>query len=152
MNKISFEFVEQRAKSDCVISSIAMFTGRSYEEVLEAAGDKYVPNEGTRDPAGVLVNLGYQDSAPWRSRENGTGRQFKTHYLVDAINPKWFCKLMWGRECMFSVPSLNIEGGWHMVYYDGHDVWDPNPTTKKRYEKLEDLEPREVYMWQVEKK
>lgn len=144
-----YNFIEQRTTSDCAIAAIAMFAGYPYEDVLEAAGDLYT-EDGTKNIAKVLINLGFKDANPWRNQENGNGREFKTIWMNDAINPKFVMNLMWGREVMLSVPSLNVEDGWHMIYYDGHEVLDPNPQSRKRYQPddLLKLEPREIYVWQ----
>jgi hypothetical protein len=142
-----FEFIEQKAKSDCVIAATAMFTGLSYDKIMETAAELYVPDHGTSDVSRILRDLGFRQEN-YHGKHNGDGRAFKTIYLPWELQPKLLKEWMWGREAMFSVPSLNIEGGWHMIYYDGLNVYDPNPTTKKRYTNFDDVDPRDAYIWE----
>jgi len=45
--------------------------------------------------------------------------------------------LLWGRRAIIQVPSLNLEGEMHVVYWDGSALFDPS--TKLRYERWEDV-------------
>lgn len=126
--------VQQRSATDCVICCLAMLTGLSWDDVMAAVCDLYRPDEGIRNEHEALKRLGY-DSA----YENG-------HPVGDFVvrnrgifAPEAFRNFAWGRRALLSVPSLNIAGGLHMVYYDGATVFDPSPL--KSYNRFEDLNP-----------
>ena len=53
--------------------------------------------------------------------------------------------MLWGRRALVTVPSLNIPKGWHMVYFDGLNVFDPS--LAKTYEHVTQLEPNELVLF-----
>lgn len=130
------ELVRQREKSDCVIACLAMLTSRDYDDVKSAVGDLYTPDVGVRPEYEALKRLGFVEEMDLPKIEG----DFKCYHCPYPISAIFFRQLLWGRKCLLSVPSLNIEGQWHMVYYDGRTVFDPSP--KKTYEKFEELKPR----------
>src|SRR5262249_28678854 len=62
-----------------------------------------------------------------------------------SIAPAYFLKFTWGRRALVTVPSLNNEGGHHMVLWSGREVFDPS--TRKRYERWQDLRPSEIVLF-----
>lgn len=133
--------VVQRVGSDCSICAIAMLSGRAYEEIVELAGKDYDPNKGMWSVQGTLERLGLS-----HAYENGQpiGDFVQLHKGFE-ISAEFFRSLAWGRRALISVPSLNIPGGFHMVYCDGRTVFDPSP--KQRYERFDQLLPVELVLF-----
>lgn len=44
-----------------------------------------------------------------------------------------------------TVPSLNNEGCWHFVFYDGRAVFDPS--NKKTYRSFDELRPEDIVIF-----
>jgi hypothetical protein len=134
--------VQQRVKSDCGVAAIAMFTGRSYEEVYAAARktgkDNFDPKSGMSSVERVLEELGYHWENLGRHKDhpapNPDGPQFRSLGLSIAswyIQPKFFAKFFWGRRALLSIHSLNnLPDGRHLVYFDGTRIWDPQEGRK----------------------
>lgn len=137
--------VTQRTPNDCVIATIAMATGRPYDEVLRVGIEcgAYVEGKGTRGDSKILEALGL-------SHEFENGRpvgDIVCKHRPHCLSAEFFRDLAWGRRAIFTVPSLNIEDGHHSVYWDGREVFDPNPPGKKRYVAFDDLLPSEVILF-----
>lgn len=132
--------VKQRADDDCAVCSIAMATGLPYEEVLEKIGDAYKPGEGMYHPSIALERLGFKYTF-----ENGipVGDIVCKHRGI--LSPDFFRSFAWGRRALLSVPSLNIPGGMHMVYWDGAQVFDPS--NKKIYTEWKQLLPTHIVLF-----
>lgn len=135
--------VEQRGPSDCVIAAIAMAVGRTYEDVLQAAGDEFDPERGCRNDQAVLARLGLRYTFKNGEPDGDIVCRRKEY----CISPDFYRGMIWGRRALVTVPSLNIAGGHHMVFYDGHQVFDPNPPTKKRYTDFAQLQPTDVVLF-----
>lgn len=130
------DLIAQRTDSDCGICSIAMATGRTYEEVMQAAGAEFDPEKGLRNEQAVLKALGLSSSA------NG---DFICLYS-GILTGSFFRNLAWGRRALVSAPSLNIPGGSHMLYVDAAGtVFDP--CLRQRYEHFHQLEPTELTLF-----
>jgi hypothetical protein len=133
--------IEQRLATDCMIACIAMALTLPYEEVYEAAikSEAYDPDsgEGIRSEDKILTELGLFKSPNYKEDAS----DFREQHKDWAIAPEFFRHKFWGRPAIFSVPSLNKVGGSHAVYYDGYKLYDPNPPTRNRYEKYDDLLP-----------
>src|SRR4029077_15672150 len=115
------ELIPQRTAYDCGICTIAMATGRSYEEVMAAAlAAKAFDEIGLRSEQWVLERLGLDYSF-----ENGepVGDFVCRHRGVLA--PEFFRSFAGRRRAIMAVPSLNIEKGFHSVFWDGRRLFDP---------------------------
>lgn len=134
------ELVVQRTAYDCGICSIAMALGRSYEEVVAAAGDDF-SEKGLRSEVQALKGLGLNYN--WRNGE--PDGDFVSLHRGWAISPEFFRSLAWGRRALMSVPSLNKEGSWHMIYWTGDHVLDPSPN--KTYAEWGQLLPNEMTLF-----
>jgi hypothetical protein len=152
--------IEQRLSTDCMIACIAMALELPYEDAL-AAGIKtkaYDPEngEGTRDAEKILIELGLHDEWHWslkkligHDRLSVSIGDFTSRRREWGEAPYHFVKEAWGRPAILSVPSLNKESGSHAVYYDGFNIYDPNPTSRKRYdsEALEEMEANTMLLF-----
>lgn len=134
------ELIKQRTTSDCAICCLAMLTGLCYEAVIEAVGDSFDPEKGMRRDYVALNRLGFQMS----NKMDGTGDFIRLHHSI--LTPSYFRIFAFGRRALLSVPSLNIEDGLHMVYWDGYEVFDP--ANGKTYSRFEDLLPEEMILFQ----
>lgn len=123
--------VQQRGDYDCVLACLAMAVGRPYEELWsQTMCDAVEKAHGTQsedlhDRAFVLAGL-KQD----------------TDYIVvfcSAERPSVVRRLLWGRRALLQVPSLNVRGGNHYVYWDGNALHDPS--LKQRYLWLDACSP-----------
>ena len=111
-------YVPQRAARDCVICTLAMATGRSYDSVMAAAllRRAYEPDVGVRNEQSILAQLGLA----WRG-------DF-VEYDRGILDAEYFKNVAWGRRAVMSVPSLNdsdpkLE---HSVYWSGNRLYDPS--------------------------
>lgn len=131
-------YVPQRLTSDCSICCIAMVSGKTYEEVIEAAGDDFVPagpQSGMWSVQKTLTNLGF-------NRDD-----FQELHRGYEISPEYFLGIAWGRRALISVPSLNKKGGWHHVYCDGTGETLFDPSTRKKYTHWDQLKPDELIIF-----
>jgi hypothetical protein len=137
--------IYQRTPHQCAIATITMATGREYDEVLEAAlaSGTYEEGQGCRSYATVLKALGYSDKF-----ENGEPvGDFASRHRGFEISPEFYRSMAWGRRAIMSVPSLNIPNDSHSVYWDGREVFDPNPPEKKRYTGFAELLPTNMVLF-----
>jgi hypothetical protein len=133
--------IPQRTHHDCAICCMAMVTGRSYEDVLATVGDTFDPERGMRRDQEAMKRLGFSYTFD-NGEPVGDITFFRRGY---EISPEYFLRHAWGRRALLTVPSLNKEGGWHMVYWDGLTLFDPSSRT--RYERFVDLKPTEMILF-----
>ncbi len=133
--------VKQRTPHDCAVACMAMLTGRTYDSVMAAIGDAFDPEKGMAREETALKRLGFDNS--YASGE--PAGNFVCLRRDWCISTKFFRRLAWARRALMSVPSLNFEGGWHMVYFDGREVYDPS--NMKTYSRFEQLEPDEMVLF-----
>jgi hypothetical protein len=125
--------IVQRTAFDCGICCLAMLFGVTYEAALHAAGDSFVDGKGLYSERDALKQLGYAENDFIITRRDW------------CIAPEAYRRLSWRRRALITVPSLNREGVWHMVYYDGNRLFDPH--REKRYESWEQLMPEEITLF-----
>ena len=133
--------IKQRTPHDCVICSLAMLTGRSYEDVVAAIGDVFDPERGVRYEQKALERLGFS----CRFENGEPAGDFVSLHRAYAFSPQFFRSLAWGRRALVSVPSLNYPDGSHMIYWDGIAVLDPSD--KKTYQRFDELLPEELVLF-----
>lgn len=105
----------------CAIAALAMATGMTYQEMrLEvqkywSAFKQFRKYEGLdeHDEAIILFRLGF--------RALGL-RPIKNHCMREYMGKT---------PCLMTVPSINVEGKFHALFWDGKKVHDPSPL--KRY-------------------
>lgn len=119
--------VKQKNSSDCVICCMAMLSGRTYEEILNLAVDYKIRLEQgcikgvySKEENEVLAVFG------WRC--GSMRRKWKVE--KDGQN---FLETIKGIRAILTVPSLNIEGAYHAIYWDGAEIHDPH--NEKTYSK-----------------
>lgn len=127
--------IRQREKSDCAICTIAMALSRTYDEVLEAAlaVKAYESGVGMRAEYAVIERLGLKQMIDFRVHHRG------------VLAPEFFRHLSWGRRAILAVPSLNIEGSFHSVFWTGSEMRDP--CALKTYARWDELRPDEVIVF-----
>ena len=98
------KFIQQRMPADCIVATLAMFLGRSYEDIARHCS------------GAELIQYGISFH-----REEHICGLFKIN--IEAIDVSL---LDWKRAAILTVPSLNDgRGQTHSVYWDGKRVWDP---------------------------
>ncbi len=139
--------IHQHFPTDCMIASIAMALDLPWQEVYEAAIEcgvyKADHSTGIRDEDTLLEHLGLVREASYK----GVVGDFTQWHCEWNITPKFYISKLWGRPAILSVPSLNNPGGWHAVYYDGYELFDPNPPSRNRYDTVTDLQVKDVVVF-----
>jgi hypothetical protein len=108
--------IQQRSPSDCVLAAMAMALGFTAWEHAWTEEDLQK----------VVESKGISDFDPWLSRHGLKAREdyFEFHVWDQAVR-QVRC-MLWRRRALLSVDSLNLDGGSHMIYWDGTRIWDPN--------------------------
>jgi hypothetical protein len=119
--QIEYALVQQREEWDCVIAGIATWTGRSYEEVLEAH---------------KLLNAKVKHHAYGLSDFDSDRILF--HF---GMHPFTIDQAYGAVPGLLDFPSVNFPGRAHCVFYTGYDILDPNTGRdgKVSYAKRSDL-------------
>lgn len=131
--------VKQRLPHDCSICTIAMALDRPYDEVMQTAlkTESFDPVEGCRSEYAIIESFGLEQMVDFRVLHQGGD--------AGILNPEFFRHFSWGRRAILAVPSLNIEGGAHSVYYDGQKLFDP--CALKTYTEWKQLRPSEIILF-----
>jgi hypothetical protein len=104
--------IKQKSNWDCVIASVAMMTGKSYEEVLKRY-EKLYPKHN---------KCGLNDEEIL-----GLLKSFKQ-------NPRVINAVIKNVSGILYLPSKNDSVGDHAVFFDGECIYDPNFKIKgKKY-------------------
>lgn len=138
------ELIKQRTPHDCAVACMAMLQGWTWECTNEVVGHlvEYEKHpRGMRHEQEAIRLLGYESKY-----DNGhaVGDVIFTHRPY-GIAPEYYRDMAWGRRALLTVPSLNIPNGHHMVYYDGHQLYDPS--TKLTYSSFTQLMPSEIIVF-----
>jgi hypothetical protein len=150
--------IYQRTTHDCGVAAIAMFCDMTYDEALELCLRPDSDNEDAqpiyREGWGMnreCIAFRYLGLWDYGNQHNNKIRSFNKPPAIDAT---YFRNIAWGRRALIMVPSLNIEGGFHFICYDGEKVLDPNDPAsgKKIYTKFEELAPVEIWVWNETRK
>lgn len=114
------KIVKQRTDCDCMVASMAMLLGWTYEQMAE-----YFPPKAVKE-------TGYT----WQPLIDYLRRAARV-YLV-WFPPEMISHVDWSKPAVVDVPSLNSpERGDHIIYWDGEKVIDPG-TKEKVYTSLPD--------------
>jgi hypothetical protein len=128
------ELIKQRLRTDCAICTIAMALGKPYDEVMSVAiaAEAFKAEEGTRSEYAIIEKFGLRQMVDFRVLHRG------------QLAPEYFLHFSWGRRAILAVPSLNIEGGFHSVFWSGTELLDP--CTARTYGKWDELRPDEIIL------
>lgn len=128
------KIIYQRTSTDCAICTIAMALGRTYDEVMAKAliAEAYDLQKGCRAEYSIFEAFGLVQMQDFRVLHRS------------IISPEFFLHFSWGRRAILAVPSLNLEGGFHSVYWNGTELLDPS--TKCVYQRWSELRPDEIIL------
>jgi hypothetical protein len=135
-------WIVQRTDHDCAICTIAMALGKSYDEVMTAGIETkgFDPERGCFAEYKIIEAFGLKQMKDFRCLHRG-GK-------FGILSAEFFRGIAWGRRAIMAVPSLNIEGGFHSVYWNGVELLDPaDPFRKKIYTRWDELLPEEVILF-----
>ena len=125
--------IKQRNSADCGICCTAMMLNMSYAATVRAFGHNGIRNKkprGTLDAEIVAIIIKYSDHLPClisSLESHGNPSWIKRHYEVLNIHTSRQIKnLARHYHAILSVPSLNIKGAKHYVYWDTHRIYDPS--------------------------
>lgn len=127
--------ISQRSPSDCAFCCVAMALGISYEALEAKAGAAFMHlmNNGAGCDAAMeralFSAIGLVRDADFTER----------HFGLSWCNYAHARGILWGRRAIITVRSLNIEDGFHAVFWNGAELFDPSP--KKRYAQLTEFDP-----------
>jgi hypothetical protein len=126
--------IRQRTRHDCAICTIAMALNKPYDDVMAAALEAraFKPDEGTRAEYRIIEQFGLKQLIDFRTLHRG------------PLAPEYFLHFSWGRRAIMAVPSLNTEGSFHSVYWNGAELFDP--CTLKTYSEWKQLRPDEIIL------
>lgn len=112
--------IEQADAMGCAIATLAMATGVSYDRMRVIVGEYW-------DNFKLLHNFTGLDMDDERII------LFRMGYSMLFLRPLKHTTLrtMYSGPCIMIVPSLNLERGYHSIYWDGKKLHDPSPL--KRY-------------------
>lgn len=100
------KLVQQRDRGDCGVAALAMMTGESYEVILKSFFNSEIPY-------GVDLN-----------------KMLEVLHIL-GFKPAFVLSYNKGIPGILSVPSLNTQGVYHWVYYDGEKILDPQTGREK---------------------
>lgn len=136
----STQMIKQQAPRDCYVCSLAMALGLTYEAITQRLGAEFVSRVGQQGCYGDEVDemfkmLGLQ-----------SGLDFQRVYRHDAkrlpeygASAEFARTILWGRRALIQVKSLNEEGKFHIVYWDGFELFDPSNNQTHRWDTLAPL-------------
>ena len=128
-----------------------MATGIPYEKALKlvTGTHTYAHDKGMYDTERCLELVGLiRKRVPVKAVKGAyklVDVDFKSYRKPREISEEYFRDMLWGRRALLSVPSLNYEGGFHMIYWHYDKVYDPS--TKKVYTSFDQLRPREIIVF-----
>lgn len=115
--------IPQRTTTDCAICCLAMAFEVSYEDILERA-----PGFGDREARGDNPGLHTAEELAVIHSFGWGARTFYKWWFEKNGGKFW--KELKRRRAILTLPSLNIEGGYHSVFWDGARLLDPSPAKK----------------------
>jgi hypothetical protein len=117
-NPSPYTHVLQKGNWDCVLAAAAIWTKKTYEEVME-----------------VYNKLGYD----YKHLDSQKGCSSVEKYMLLkklGVEPFTIDEAFGSVPGILSMPSMNRPGGAHAIFYDGRNLWDPQygKEDKKWYE------------------
>lgn len=132
--------VPQRVDADCVLCCVAMLTARPYAQVRSLAGALFDERRGIRDEMELLEAAGFSNAWKVGLFEGDALNLTRGDMAHDA-----FRTFAWGRHALIFVPSRHRDDLWHMVYWDGREVRDPDPA--QPYRRFEEMLPEAMILF-----
>lgn len=131
------ELIRQRTSWDCVLCSVAMATGSTYEEVngyridvlMIATSEEETEGNYLYDFYPFMLEKGYSIGANLRYDKPVKFKEGEETLLKGSIKTPAF----------ITIPSKRFKDGLHQVFYNGREVFDPSHYNEP-HPKLEDLE------------
>lgn len=114
------KLIKQKLNWDCSIASIAMFTNKSYTEILKIY-HKYFPKNGNDDWTAQFRQFGNRSQELTDIQVDKILRHFKIRPIAlpfEFLNLKI--------KSIILLQSLNDKNSWHNIYCDGNNIYDPN--------------------------
>lgn len=112
--------VKQQTNHDCVLACACMALNVSYETLEKRlpALCEHVREKGASQSMEFLIyeEFNLVDEIDFHMLT------CKDRNVGFDISFKW---ALWGRRAMLTIPSKNIEGGYHAVYWNGKQFFDP---------------------------
>lgn len=151
------EHIKQRfdgddQRKDCFLCCAAMAASMTYDEAWAKLDDELRSCFGTtgRGPQGdqcdkVLKALGFD--RVYAGARSGDPNSAPGDYWVLFIMPEYATRgflrnMLWGRRALIQVRSKNYVDEHHIIYWDGHGLFDPS---NKRAWEWHEVEP--IYLW-----
>lgn len=135
--------IKQRDSYDCGIACLAMALNLSWEDVMQAMPEEHKPvlvEKGMSDKMyhALFANLGLVNDVDY------TTRYYGNHWC----NYRFFKNMLWGRRAICEVRSKNYPEGFHFIYWNGHDVFDPSTMlTYSNEDWPNEIEPLKVWVF-----
>jgi hypothetical protein len=101
---VKTKLVNQKYDWDCYIACLAMFLDSPYSEIFEAYHN--------------LIDKKYYNGI--------TDKQASDLLKIAGVKPIIKSKIIQGVKGIVTVPSLNDENGFHVIYFNGKRFLDPN--------------------------
>jgi hypothetical protein len=112
-----------------MLACLAMVVNKPFEELWD--GNFRQKIEDAKGIHGENLEKAFQLAGLTRDTH------YKTIWVGQLIPRLPVLSMLWKRRALIQVPSLNVEGAWHVVYWDGTEVFDPS--TKQVYRWLDQL-------------
>lgn len=138
MLKTPTQMVKQRAVNDCYLCCMCMLLGITYEEITQRLGSEFVAHVQQNGTYGDYVEQMYAS----------LGLQYGLDYykvykhdvkLPYGASSEFARTILWGRRALIQAKSLNQEGKFHLVYWDGFDLFDPTNLQAYSWDTLEPM-------------
>jgi hypothetical protein len=139
------EMVKQRSERDCYLCCVAMAVNVPYENICTDLTRAELSEMSIRGTVGDLIDRVWAIVGMRRDLDFRSGFYGHLSTLDPKYGPSTIRDFLWGRRALIQVPSLNFEGEMHIVYWDGFSLFDPS--TKLKYEKLEELPMTGYITW-----
>lgn len=143
-----FTHVYQRTNSDCMLACIAMAARKEYGEVWTPEWTAEVVERRGADYEFTQKALEHAGFHPWVNGDVGK-IVWHSHVREGMSREGLLRAMLHGRRAILSVPSLNHFAGWHAVFWDGGELFDPNNPGdgKQVYRWIDQLAPREIWIF-----
>lgn len=113
-----YDRISQKAPNDCGVCCLAMLLEMKYWPVRRAVNWHYKNTRKCR-----FDGMSVEDDAAVAKR---LGFKLTTHTIYPSVRAPMIKRLHSGLRAILTVPSVNVKGEWHAVYWDGEQLFDPS--------------------------